>query len=206
LQDTLGIVMPNTNGVLTVFDENNNPLLIQSKSGLISQTIINQNADLFVSGNTTLSSASSLLFGAYSFRPQRYTLAFSGATIDDNANTMFNTGDTWTNVNTNATSQLLATSGGDGHYALAIEGSASSGGTYGAFRFSCEFPFVKPAFSVGTVTNRYDGNFSMKIHPAGLAKPELCSFSSGGADYKLCWPSVPNGTETFSGTITLTTM
>jgi hypothetical protein len=207
LQDTLGIVMPNANGALTVYDENNNPLLIQSKLGLISQTVMNQNADLFVSnGNANLASASSLLFGAYTFRPQRYTLAFSGATIDNNPNTMFNTGATWTNVNTNSTSQLLATSGGDGHYMMNIEAGASSGGTYGAFRFSCEFPFVKPAFSVGTVTNRYDGNFSMKFHPIGLAKPWLCSFSSGGADYKLCWSSVPNGTETFSGTITLTTM
>jgi hypothetical protein len=206
LQNTLGIASPNANGVFTVFDENFTPLLIQSKNGLISQTPMNQNADLFVSGNATLTAASSLLFGLYTFRPQRYTLAFSGATIDNNPNTMFNTGATWTNVNTGTTSQLLSTSAGDGHYMMNIVGGASSGGTYGAFRFSCEFPFVKPAFSVGTVTNRYDGNFSMKFHPIGLAKPWLCSFSSGGADYKLCWSSVPNGTETYAGTITLTTM
>ena len=99
--------MPNTNGVLTVFEENNNPLLIQSKLGLISETVMNQNADLFVSdGNTNLASASSVVFGAYSFRPQRYTLNFSGATIDNNPNTIFNTSATWTNVNMKSTSQL----------------------------------------------------------------------------------------------------
>ena len=153
LQDTLGIESPNANGVFTVFDKNFSPLLIQSKNGLICQTQINQNAGLFVSGFATLSIASSLLFGMYSFRPQRYTFAFSVAMIDNNPNTMFNTSATWTNVNTNSTSQLLATSAGDSHYMMTIDGGASSGGTCGAFRLCCQFPFISPAFSVGTVTN-----------------------------------------------------
>jgi hypothetical protein len=66
LQNTLGIASPNANGVMTVFDENFTPLLIQSKNGLISQTPMNQNNHLI------LSAASNLRFGGYIFTPQQY--------------------------------------------------------------------------------------------------------------------------------------
>ena len=66
LQDTLGIVSPNANGVLTVYDENNNPLMIQSKLGLILQTQLNLNANLL------LGSTNNLRFGGYNFTPQQY--------------------------------------------------------------------------------------------------------------------------------------
>ena len=66
LHNTLGIASTNANGVMTVFDENFTPLLIQSKNGLISQTPMNQNNHLI------LSAASDLRFGGYIFTPQQY--------------------------------------------------------------------------------------------------------------------------------------
>ena len=106
LQDTLGIVSPNANGVLTVYDENNNPLLIQSKQGLIIQTQLNLNANLL------LGSTNNLRFGGYNFTPQQYyresVIVFDGTTphvflkCGSNSNQL-----DWVNQNTGATGLKL---------------------------------------------------------------------------------------------------
>ena len=106
LQDTLGIVSPNANGVLTVYDENNNPLLIQSKLGLIIQTQLNLNANLL------LGSTNNLRFGGYNFTPQQYyrqaVIVFDAITphvflkCGSNSNQL-----DWVNQNTGATGLKL---------------------------------------------------------------------------------------------------
>ena len=106
LQDTLGIVSPNANGVLTVYDENNNPLLIQSKQGLIIQTQLNLNANLL------LGSTNNLRFGGYNFTPQQYyrqaVIVFDAITphvfleCGSNSNQL-----DWVNQNTGATGLKL---------------------------------------------------------------------------------------------------
>ncbi len=145
-----------------------------------------------------------ILFNNFSFRPQQYTFNFTGATIDDNPTVLFNSHSTlWTNVNDGGTSTLNTI--GNNFFKMTIIGvPTNSAGVYGNFRWSGDFPFLNPAFSVGTVINRYDGNFSIIKSPVGFTKPDVCGFSSTTTDYKLCFPSVASGTDTYSGTIRIT--
>jgi hypothetical protein len=174
---------------------------------LVASGTVEVGSTLDVVGNVSLTGATSAIrFGLYSFRPQQYTYAFTGARIDDNPLTLFNSSaNLFTNVNTGATSVSLATAG-EGYYKLTITGGASSGGTYGAFRFAVDFPYTTPAFGVGTVIMHYDGAFSGAKYPSGTVRPRLCGFSNVTTDYKLCWTSIPSGTETYDGTVTLTKM
>ncbi len=145
-----------------------------------------------------------LNFGAYLFRPQQYTYNFTNAVIDDNPTVLFNSSTTlWTNVNAGGTSTLANI--GNNFFKITIIGvPTNSAGVYGNFRWSGDFPFLNPAFPTGTVMNKYDGNFSIIKSPAGFTKPEICGYSSTSTDYKLCFPSVPSGTDTYSGTIRIT--
>ena len=127
--DSLACLMPNANGTFNVLDEAGNPLLIQSKLGLISQTAMNQNA------NFTLASTSNLRFGGYIFTPTQYTLTRT-LTIAANSDTTnftnmaFNCqSDTWTVVNTGATGVSMYNALLEGVYKCVIEqtGSSSSG-------------------------------------------------------------------------------
>ncbi len=145
-----------------------------------------------------------ILFNNFSFRPQQYTFNFTNATIDDNPTVLFNSGTTlWTNVNDGGTSTLSTI--GNNFFKMTIIGvPTNSAGVYGNFRWSGDFPFLNPAFPTGTVMNRYDGNFSIIKSPAGFTKPDICGFSSTSTDFKLCFPSVTSGTDTYSGTIRIT--
>ncbi len=147
-----------------------------------------------------------ILFNNFSFRPQQYTLNFTGALIDDNPpNVLFNSSSAlWTNVNDGGPTQTLHTIGNNFYKMTIIGVPDNSAGSYGNFRWSGDFPFLIPNFSTGTGVNKYEGNFGIINSPAGFTKPDLCGFSSGSTDYKLCFPSVSAGTETFSGTIRLT--
>ena len=200
-QHNLGLSFPNPSSSFMIMDENQNSLLVQTKNSLNIETTTNLNQ------NTQIANTRTFSFGSYTFTPTQYTYAFTGAVIDDNPAVLFNSNaNIFTNVNTGATSVSLNTAG-EGYYKLTITGSASSGGTYGAFRFSCDFPYTAPAFAAGTVINRYTGNFSGAKYPAsGITTPDLCGFSLSTTDYKLCWPSIASGTETFSGTLTITRM
>jgi hypothetical protein len=154
----------------------------------------------------TLGNTIPLNFGLYSFHPQQYTYAFTNAGIDDNPAVLFNSSSNiFTNVNTGATSVSLATAG-EAFYKLTITAGASSGGTYGPFRFCVDFPYTQPAFAAGTVIMHYDGTFSGGKYPSGTTIPRICGFSFGGTDFKLCWPGIVSGTETYNGTLTLTKM
>ena len=161
--------------------------------------------DVGIASDLNLSSSSFINFGSYSFAPKQYTHAFTGGVIDDNPATIFNNASTiWTNTNDGTTSTVLSTTAGEGMYMLTIDGSASSGGTYGKFKYMINFPFVLPNFSVGTIFNQSTGSFRGETFLAGFTTPNLCSFSITSSDFKLCFPSVTSGTETYSGTITLT--
>ena len=152
-----------------------------------------------------LPSAIPLSFNAYSFRPQQYTFNFSGATIDDGPGTMFNSSTSlWTNVNDGGPTQTLHTIGNNFFKMTIIGVPDNSAGVYGNFRWSGDFPFIIPSFSTGTSINRYDGNFSIASSPVGFTKPDLCGYSSTSTDYKLCFPSVPAGTDTYTGIIRIT--
>jgi hypothetical protein len=147
-----------------------------------------------------------ILYGAYSFRPQQYTFNFTGAIIDDNPSlVLFNSGTAlWTNINdTGAPTQTLHQIG-ENFFKMTIIGGASSGGSYGAFRFTCDFPFMIPNYSPAVPTRHFDGNFSIKTIPNTSVYPRLCGFSGTSTDFKLCWIGVPAGTETFDGIIRIT--
>lgn len=147
-----------------------------------------------------------ILFNNFSFRPQQYTFNFTGATIDDAPPAvLFNSGSSlWTNVNDGGPTQTLHTIGNN-FYKMTIIGVPDSGSSsYGNFRWSGDFPFMIPNFSPAISPNRYEGNFAITASPAGFTKPELCGFSSGSTDYKLCFPSVAAGTETYTGIIRIT--
>jgi hypothetical protein len=174
---------------------------------LVASGTVDVGSTLDVVGNVSLTGATSALnFGAYSFRPQQYTYAFTGILIDDNpTGVLFNSHSAlFTNVNAGGTSTL--NTAGEGFYKLTITGGASSGGTFGAFRFCVDFPYTTAAFPSGQGIINYDGTFSGAKYPNGQTIPHLCGFSSTTTDFKLCWPGIPSGTETYDGTITLTKM
>ena len=174
---------------------------------LVASGTVDVGSTLDVVGNVSLTGATSAIrFGLYSFRPQQYTYAFTGAIIRSNPLTLFNNGvGVFTNVNTGATGVSLVTAG-EGYYKLSITAGASSGGTYGAFRFLCDFPYMNPAFATGTTIVRYVGGFSGAFYPVGLVRPDFCGYSGTSTDYKLCWGGAGVGTETYDGTVTLTKM
>jgi hypothetical protein len=87
---------------------------------------------------------------------------------------------------------------------MTILGGASSGGTYGSFRFMCDFPFMLPNFSPALTTRQIDGAYMGSDYPSGTVYPRLCGYSSTSTDYKLCWIGIPAGTETYDGIITIT--
>jgi hypothetical protein len=174
---------------------------------LVASGTVEVGSTLDVVGNVSLTGATSALnFGAYSFRPQQYTYAFTGILIDDNpTGILFNSHSAlFTNVNAGGTSTL--NTAGEGFYKLTITGGASSGGTFGAFRFCVDFPYTTAAFPSGQGIINYDGTFSGAKYPNGQTIPHLCGFSSTTTDFKLCWPGIPSGTETYDGTVTLTKM
>ena len=146
-----------------------------------------------------------ILFNNFSFRPQQYTFNFTGATIDDNPGVLFNSNTSlWTNINDGGVTQSLQTIGNNFYKMTVIGVPDNSAGVYGNFRWSADFPFMAPSFSPAIVTQNYDGNFSIASSPAAFTKPVLCGYSSGTTDYKLCFPSVAAGTDTYTGIIRIT--
>ncbi len=186
-------------------DSNDVKIIIPNNSGKI-RFYTNSNDEKLRIGNNQINVYDNFYFGDYLFLPQQLIYTFTGAVIDDNPPTLFNdNGAIFTLANNGTTGQSLSGTG-EGFYKLTINAAASSGGTYGAFRYSCDFPYTTPNFSVGTVITRFEGNFSGANYPATLAKPDLCGFGLAGVDFKLCFPSVSAGSETYSGTLVLTKM
>ena len=188
LNHTLQISAPTASSKVEFKDNDNNVTLD------VNKTEINL-------GNTI-----PINFGLYSFRPQQYIFNFTGANIDDNpTNVLFNTHTAlWSNVNNPSASTQTLSQIGEGYFKMTILGGASSGGTYGAFRFMCDFPFMLPNFSPALTTRHIDGAYIGSDYPSGTVYPRLCGFSSTSTDYKLCWIGIPAGTETFDGIITIT--
>ena len=175
--------------------------VIKFKTNTATDIATVQNAGLKIAVDKTFS------FGSYNVTQQQYTYTFTGAVIDDNPATLFNNSSTvFTNTNTGTTSTYFSTAASEGNYMLTITGDASSGGTVGKFRYSVPFPWVMPAFSTGTVYNNTTGSFRGSDFPSGMSTPQLCSYSLGGSDFKLCWPSFAAGTETYGGVVTITKM
>ena len=204
LQDTLGIVMPNTNGVLTVVDENNNPLLIQSKLGLISQTPMNQNANLF------LSAGSDLRFGGYTFQPiqyQRVIPTFTFRATDDTTNFTnrlfdFRTNTDWTNNNTGATNQSLYITSSEGFYKVAVEllGSSSQG-NFNFIRILFDYTLC---FSVQASPDTEPAiTYSYRIKPANATPSVNVNFLASPVQSQPCFLRFDNQAsgETFSNVV-----
>jgi hypothetical protein len=138
------------------------------------------NSTLNVNGNTTLSSISSLLFGAYIFRPQQYsrniTLTIDGTKDTTNfTNMIFNPRDNpsnWTNVNTGATNQHIYNAALAGYYKCTVTQTAlSSASNYDGikviFDYVLEFslqtsPDIEPPVSYG-----------YKVKPSGGQPPTI---------------------------------
>ncbi len=202
--NTLIVRAVGTTGQFNIFDSVSAPWAQFGHLGTTLPKPTTINNTLTVNGDTTLSSISSLLFGSYIFRPQQYQFSFSGAIIDDNPPTMFNSNTTlWTNVNDGGTTTLSNI--GNNFFKMTVNGVPTNpSGVYGNFRWSGDFPFMVPFFNPAAVIPRYNGNFSIAKAPAGLIKPDLCGFSGGGTDYKLCFPSVASGTDTYNGIIKIT--
>ena len=146
-----------------------------------------------------------ILFGAYSFRPIEITYAFTGAVLDSNPATLFNSLTTnFTRTNDGAT--VVVNDLGEGVYILSIDATSSSGGTIGSSRFMCNFPYMVSALASGSFS--FDGNFCMNITPpAGFSEPTLEGDGTGGpvgsTNYSFAFPSI-TGTETYNGTVKIT--
>ena len=206
-EGTLIVRSPNTLGSFNIFDSASTPWAQFASTGTTLPKPTTIDNTLNVNGNVTLGSTNSLLFNNFSFRPQQYSLNFTGALIDDNpASVLFNSSSAlWTNINDAGASTQTLHSIGNNFFKMTIIGVPdNSAGVYGNFRWSGDFPFLIPNFSTGTGVNKYEGNFGIIKSPGGFTKPDLCGYSSGSTDYKLCFPSVATGTDTYSGTIRIT--
>ena len=146
-----------------------------------------------------------VLFGAYSFRPIEITYAFTGAELDSNPATLFNSLTTnFTRTNDGAT--VVLNDLGEAVYILSIDATSSSGGTIGSSRFMCNFPYMVSALASGSFS--FDGNFCMNTTPpAGFVEPKIEGDGTGGpvgsTNYSFAFPS-KNTTETFNGTVKIT--
>ena len=144
-------------------------------------------------------------FGDYSFRPIEITYAFTGAELDSNPATLFNSATTdFTRTNDGATVKLNDL--GEAVYILSIDATSSSGGTIGSSRFMCNFPYMVSANAAGSFS--FSGNFCMNTTPAGnFTTPTIEGDGTGGpvgsTDYSFVFPN-ENTTETFSGTVKIT--
>ena len=125
---TLIIRSPNTLGSVNIFDSASTPWAQFSSVGTTLPRPTTINNTLNVNGNTTLGSTNSLLFGAYSFRPQQFykditSFSFNNAAVGA-TNLLFNTGNPavqeWTNVNTGVGSQPISLILNPGAYKLTI--------------------------------------------------------------------------------------
>jgi len=166
------------------------------------------NADVLVVKGTSVDLANNIPinYGLYSWKPQQYIFNFTGANLAVNpTNVLFNTHTAlWSNVNNPSASTQTLSSIGEGYFKMTILGGASSGGTYGSFRFMCDFPFMLPNFSPALTTRHIDGAYIGSDYPSGTVYPRLCGYSSTSTDYKLCWIGIATNTETFDGIITIT--
>ena len=165
------------------------------------------NADVLVVKNTAVDLANTIPinFGLYSFRPIEITYAFTGAVLDSNPPTLFNSLTTnFTRTNDGAT--VVLNDLGEGVYILSIDATSSSGGTIGSSRFMCNFPYMVSALAAGSFT--FEGNFCMNTTPpVGFTTVKLdadgTSGPVGSTNYALSFPSI-TGTETYDGTVKIT--
>ena len=170
-QDNAGAVqiLDNSNNIWADF---NNLATSFNKPTFINNT-------LNVNGNTTLSSTSSLLFGAYAFRPQQYsrtiTLTIDGSNDTTNfTNMIFNPRQNtdWTNINTGAINQTLYNAALTGYYkCTATQTALSSASNFNSikviFDYVLEFsqqtsPDITPPLTYG-----------YKIKPSGGQPPVI---------------------------------
>ena len=160
---------------------------------------------LTVVANTVINNSYSLLFGAYSFKPIEITYAFTGATLDANPPTLFNSLTTnFTRTNDGAT--VVLNDLGEGVYILSIDATSSNGGTIGSSRFMCNFPYMVSANASGSFS--FDGNFCINTTPpVGFIEPILegdgTSGPIGSTNYSFAFSSI-TGTETYGGTVKIT--
>jgi hypothetical protein len=164
--------MPNTNGVLTVYDENNNPLLIRSKSGLISQPPMKQNATL------TLSAASDLRIGGNNFTPQQYYMNIASFTIKasiESSTRLFNTRtQVWTR-RSDAGTRTLYDAALEGYWKLSItQTGVSSSNNWSGYRILTDFVLAFPnVANPDIVAGDIALNFGFKKAPSNAVAPSL---------------------------------
>ena len=144
-------------------------------------------------------------FGSYGFRPIEITYAFTGAELDSNPATLFNSATTdFIRTNDGATVKLNDL--GEAVYILSIDSTSSSGGTIGSSRFMCNFPYMVSANAAGSFS--FSGNFCMNTTPPNnFITPTIdgdgTSGPVGSTDYSLVFPS-KNTTETYNGIVRIT--
>jgi hypothetical protein len=169
----------------------------------------NSNNDILLVKNTEIELGTniSIKFDNYSFRPIELTYAFTGATLDNNPPTLFNslttdfirTNDGVTNVKLNDL--------GEGIYILSIDaGSSSSPTTIGSSRFMCNFPYMVSANASGSFS--FSGNFCINTTPpAGFIEPTIEGDGTGGpvgsTNYSFVFSSITSA-ETFNGIVKIT--
>jgi hypothetical protein len=157
-------------------------------------------------GNAVINNAYSLLFGAYSFRPVELVLNVTGATLNINPSTLFNS--LTTNfTRTNDGTSVTLNSQGEAVYHLTIDATASSGGTVGSSRFMCLFPYMVSANAAGHFT--FLGNYCTNTTPPnGFQTPIIEGDGTGGpagsTDYSWGFPSVTTGSETYNCIVKIT--
>jgi hypothetical protein len=170
-------------------------------------TVLQQNStQLNLNTTVIINNASSLRFGSYDFKPIELKYTFTGATLDSNPSTLFNSATTdFIRTNDGATVKLNDL--GEAVYILSIDaGSSSSPTTIGSSRFMCNFPYMVSANASGSFS--FSGNFCINTTPpAGFIEPTIEGDGTGGpvgsTNYSFVFSSITSA-ETFNGIVKIT--
>jgi len=208
-EGTLIARSPNTLGSFNIFDSASSPWAQFGSTGTTLPKPTTINNTLNVNGNMTLGSSNSLLFGAYSFRPQQYSLTNPSLRIEPTAaafTKIFTNSSLFTNVNTGATGATLT----EGFYKLSVSqnGASTPNGDYENIGILCDFVFRIPTDATPDTQLPNPLSFSYKeFDTTGAPVIEIRRSAAGVQDIHLTFPTLTGTSgETMDITVKLTKM
>ena len=190
---------------------NSGDLLIKSASAA-SEVIFQDHQDASIMNvkktEIQLGNTIPILFGAYSFRPQQYSLtnpSFPIESIEGSFTKIFTSSSSFTNVNTGATGATLT----EGFYKLSVSqtGASSPNGTYENLGILSDFVYRIPADALPNNQLPNPLSFSYKQYlTGGPPEIEIRRSALGAQDVHLTFPTSGTGGETMAITVKLTKM
>ncbi len=212
-EGTLIARSPNTLGSFNIFDSASSPWAQFGSTGTTLPKPTTINNTLNVNGDTTLGNTNSLLFGAYSFRPQQFYKDITNFSFNHSAigatNLLFNTGNPavaeWTNVNTGVGSQPIDLINNPGAYKITIRQTTNgSQNEINGMRIMSDIVLSRPNDPAPIVELAQPTAYSYELYD-GIAP--IITMKPGGLTWAVhcTFPQVSNN-ETADVRVTLTQM